>query len=233
MGVAITVSVCAFATMIWATTLNASTTYLENQTSTDRQSLCIELGLTPEALAALGVQGYQVSGIFDEIDERADLAAAMRSHQIQQISIVNQLKQARRASRLAADLEEELQIQLQIDQLTSELSTLHQSIDQAQLQLRLAILPAGIAAQDIERVCEPADHAAKVPVEFRLADLRNQDYADIARALHEERRAQSNGQQPDTDTQLLLSGYRNLPAVSQARSNLLYNLDAVRAAFND
>ena len=84
----------------------------------------------------------------------------------------------------------------------------------------------------IERVCEPIGMAAFVPVEFRVVDLLESDYAELLPALMAEKRAIANNEQLDTDSQLVLSRYRRLPAIESARSNLLYNLDAVRGAFN-
>ena len=199
----------------------------------EHQLICIEVGLTPEAMAAMGVQGYQVGGIFEEIDDQSTAIASLHSLQSQHQNAMASLKTAYAAIRHAEDQAEEAQMQGQIDQLVAEIGSLSQSIAQTKAQIRDSILPNNINSQTIDRVCRPEGLAAHVPVEFRFTTLQQSDYADLIPALNAERRAQNDGEMPDTDVQLLLSGYRNLPAILQARSNLLYNLDAVRSAFNN
>ncbi len=208
----------------------AANTYTLN--STHRQ-ICVELGLTPEAMAALGVHGYQVSGIFSAVDDESGSISSMRSLQTQHQDALAALKSAQRSIRHAESQVEEQQIQADIDQLEAQITNARQSIDQTQASLRLAILPVGTNPQDVIRVCEPEGMAALVPVEFRFADLRDEDYIEIIAALAEEQRAIDNNELPDSSTQLTLSRYRNLPEVQQARSNLLYNLDAVRGVFSN
>ncbi len=223
-----------------ATTIYTSANATSSSTGTsietldiNHQMLCLELGLTPEALAALGVQGHQVIAVFTSLDEEADLVSSLRSQQLQHRDTVSSLKTARAAIRHAESPIEEQQLQASINELQSQATSILQGIDQTEAQIRQRVLPTGTNLQQVSRVCEPTRQAALVPVEFRFADLRDEDFAEIASALAQEQRAQANNEQPDTDTQLILSRYRNLPEVQQARSYLLYNLDAVRGAFSN
>ena len=213
-----------------ATSSSTSTT---ETLGVEHQLICVELGLTPEALAALGVQGHQVTSLFNEIDEQSGLIASIRSLQAQHQDALSSLKSVQRSIRHAETQVDEAQLQAEINQLESAVAASNQSIKQTQSQLRSIILPTGIQVQDVNHIYEPIGSAALVPVEFRFAELREEDYVEIIAALAQEQRAQANNEQPDSDTQLTLSRYRNLPEVQQARSNLLYNLDAVRGAFSN
>lgn len=225
-----TASVLVVIPLMFDSNAVAESVYMSND---DRRQLCVELGLTPEAMAALGIQGYQVSGIFSELDDQSALVSSMRSTQTLQQDALSSVKSLQQSSRQAGSRVEEQQIESQISQLETQISELQQSINMIRFQLRSAILPIGIDTEDVNRVCESIGLAALVPVEFRFANLLDEDFVEILNAIADEQQAAARDQQPDTETQLTLSRYRNITEVQLARSNLLYNLDAVRGAFNN
>jgi len=145
------------------------------------------------------------------------------------LSQLTDLKQNIRFLESASDAQ---QAEIEINTLSSEVASLTQSISSLQSQIRSAFFDSSDITL-IERVCRPSVLAGLVPVEFRVVDLREEDYTELVGALLAQQRALAEGVELDTDSQLIISRFQNLPAVVSARSNLLYNLDAVRAAFYD
>lgn len=184
-------------------------------------------------MAALGMNSVQVNALFDEIDDQAPRITLLRSFQEQYRMASATLKQSQKNARLAESSSDALQIETQIDQLRAQLNSLTISIESQQDLIRYAILPSSFDATEIELVCEPEGMAAFLPVEYRFIELTDEDIAELLPAVMTEQQAVADGELLDTDTQLILSRYRNLPAVQDARSNLLYNLDAVKGAFYD
>lgn len=215
--------------MVLAATACSASAY----TGDEHRLICTELGITPEAMAAFGMNSVEANNVFDRIDDLAIQIDSLRSLQDQRRTATGSLKEAQKSIRIAETQSDAQQLQSQIDQLGVDISTLVIGIESLQDQIRASILTPGLNATTVQWVCEPDGIAAFVPVEFRFVDLTESDYIDLLPALAAEQNAIAAGESLDSDTQLILSRYRNLPAVQAARSNLLYNLDAVRGAFNE
>ena len=209
----------------------ATCTCLSLATDDDQRLICTELGITPEAMAAFGMNSVDTRASLDRIDDLSIEINALRSLQEQRRIAAQSLKQAQKSVRVAESQSDAQQIETQIDQLHQDLDSLSVSIEAQQDLIRASILPTTLNAATVELVCEPEGMAAIVPVEFRFVELIESDYADLLPALGAEQMALSAGESVDAGTQLILSGYRNLPAIQAARSNMLYNLDAVRGVF--
>lgn len=215
-------------TALCSFTMQATALDLSN---TDQRLICTELGLTPEAIAAFGFNSVQTNAMFDRLDELESQVVSLRSLQEQLQLNMAELKRTQRSVRVAESPTDATAMQTQIELLQSNKLTLESNIESLQDQIRSWILPVSINATTLEWVCEPTGLAAFLPVEFRFVNLVESDYIDLLPELTIEQQAIANGEQVDTDTQLILSRYRNLPAVQAARSNMLYNLDAVRGAY--
>lgn len=201
--------------------------------SDEQRLICTELGITAEAMAAFGMNSVQAGAALDRVDELSIQIGTLRTLQEERRTAASSLKQAQKNVRVAESQSDAQQIEAQIDQLQQTLSSLAASIEVQQDLIRASILPVGLDAATVEWVCEPEGVAAFVPVEFRFVHLIESDYTDLLPALGAEQMALAAGESVDTGTQLILSGYRNLPAIQAARSNMLYNLDAVRGVFYD
>jgi hypothetical protein len=196
------------------------------------QAVCTKLGLTPETVTVLGLNAQQTQLAFQRLDDAESSIDLLEQREQQRQALMTELTEAKRMIRFAESQSEDQLAQQQIEQLQAQISSLEGTIRSLQTEIRATFLGLSHSAQ-IEQVCIPSGLSGLLPAEFRVIELRPEDYSEIFAALLAEQRAIDEGTQPDTDTQLTLSRYRNLPAVQQARSNLLYNLDAVRGAFSN
>ncbi len=198
--------------------------------SQEARRLSLALGLTPETVTVLGFNDTQTEAAFDRLYDNEQLVAGFLQQEQQLQAGLEQRKDLERTIRFAENQSEIQQMQAHIDSLDQQIQLLRDSIEVARAQLRSLFL-GSVDASTVLRVCQPEAFVGLVPPEYRVVDL-DEDYPELYAALLAERRALDNNEQVDTNTQLVLSHYRNLPAVLQARTNLLYNLDGVRAAFN-
>lgn len=194
--------------------------------------LCLELGLTPESVAALGLNSSATSAMLSRIAESETSANQLRALQEQQRTSRASLKLAKRSVRLAGTDFEVQQLNTTIDTLTLQLQNLDSQIELLQDQIRDYALPGNLDPVVVERVCEPEGFAALVSPEYRTVVLVEDNYAELLPALAAEQMALANNEQLDTNTELVLSRFRNLPAVQTARSFMLVHLDSVRNEFN-
>ncbi len=218
------------ATFITLSAILGSTAHSQSIDDNDRL-ICIELGITPEVMAALGMNSVDARTAFDQLDDMDTQLNHLRSLQAQHQSKSDELKAANKQVRHAGSMQEAQEIESQVAQLEADLTTLAVNIETAEDTIRFAMLSPHAQEQTIERVCEPDGMAVFVPVEYRFVTLIQDDYNDLLPALAAERSAEADHSAVDTDTQLVLNRYRNLPTVQSARSNLLYNLDAVKGVF--
>jgi hypothetical protein len=66
---------------------------------------------------------------------------------------------------------------------------------------------------------------------YRVADLTDDQQAELRSALAAERHAQARGETPAQPVQQVLASYRSMPAIAQALGHQAGNLDAVRQLF--
>ncbi len=197
----------------------------------DSRKLCIELGLTPEAICVLGLNAAETQSAFDRLDDEETTVTQLRQLQLQQQTTMDSLREALRSIRFIEDEAAAYQRQVDIEVLEASVDSVKVQIELLTDQLRHHFLPSGLDLQTIQLVCEAVGLAQLLPSEFRVLPLQIDEYAEIYSALLAEKQAMSNEVPLDIESQLILDQYRNLPAIQAARSNMLYNLDAVRGVF--
>ncbi|MCA9302647.1 MAG: hypothetical protein KC996_00845 [Phycisphaerales bacterium] len=199
----------------------------------DARLLCTELGITPEVMAILDMNATATQAAFDRIDDNESVLTSLRAVQDQRRSAMQGLKQARKSVRIAETDAEASVIQARIDQYELDLASYAATIETLQDQLRDDILPSTVDSGTVALLCEPAGLYAVLPAEYRVASLQESDFGELLSALSVERRAINNNETVPTEVQLTLSQYRSIPAVQTARSNISYNLDAVKSVYYD
>jgi len=189
------------------------------------------LGITPEAIAALGMNASQTTSLLDSLGDAGVELSTLASLEQQSREIQTQLQQALNAVKTFEEEEDRQPVLAQIVQLEAEHENLRSSLEQQKDLIRLTLFPSQISPAVIERVCDPSELAALVPHEFRVATLTENDYTELIPALREEARAARAGRDIDAEAAQTLQHYRSLPAVEDARSNMYYNLELVRGVF--
>jgi len=197
----------------------------------DLRKLCLELGLTPESITVLGMNAVDTQAAFDRLNDEETAITLFRQLQMDHQSLLNSLREARRTIRFVEDETDAITLQADIEAFEQQIESVSLQVETMSDQIRHFFLPAGLNTQLVTRVCEASGLALFVPAEFRVLPLIDDDYAEIYAALLAERHAYAEETMPDTDTQLTLGRYRNLPEVQAARSDLLYHLDAVKGEY--
>ncbi len=192
------------------------------------------LGLAPEVLATLGVDGIETLTVLDrvsarqtQIDQLTALRTSITDHK-------RDLRDAQVTARSAASASE-------LSQAEAQISAAQAAITSATAQAEA--LEATLIGEILLDVAEP-DWAATIysaegvgallPAEYRLLELNDQDAAALLGALGRERSAQASGSSLDTETTALLASYRSDSDVSQAiawRNNLTLGVEAAFASY--
>tara|TARA_R110002073_G_scaffold207517_3_gene367757 strand:- start:240717 stop:241535 length:819 start_codon:yes stop_codon:yes gene_type:complete len=194
--------------------------------------VCFELGLTPESMTALGLTSSDASALMNRVADSETIILQLRTLQQQQTNTLAALRDARKSIRVAETNSLADQIESEIASLELQSESLTNQIELIQDQIRAFALGSTVDLTLAERVCEPTGLAVAIPPEYRVVVLTDNDYAEFLPALAAEYSASASGEQLDTDTQLILSRYQNLPGVVAARSHMLMHIDAVRSVFN-
>jgi DNA repair exonuclease SbcCD ATPase subunit len=193
----------------------------------ETRMLAIELGATPESLTALGFSLSTTQDALSRLAAQDQTASAMRQHQQQMVTLSATLASLNSQARAATDAAELQQLTAQINQTTSEVAAASAQAQTARAQLVAALIGSVADAVVAERVLR----AGPVPAVYRVADLTDDQQAELRSALAAERHAQARGETPAQPVQQVLANYRSMPAIAQALGHQAGNLDAVRQLF--
>lgn len=176
----------------------------------------VAIGLSPDMLATLGVDGIEAMTVLDrvaarseDIDQLFDLRRDLAEHK-------SSLRQAQAAARRADSADELATAEADIAAARAAIASTTTQIRTREATARAAIVQ-GVGESDwLGGMLGAQGPMALLPPEYRVLGLSDEQAVSLRGALSRERRAIANGESVDSETVTLLAGYRSDGDVAQA-----------------
>jgi|GEM_PF-3725982 len=182
------------------------------------QSLCLELGVTPATMTAMGLDLQSARESLERIEQQDTLVASLRETQSQIGVLAIQLKAKRHEARTAETASDAQAAEASAATLETQMASLSASMESAKNQLRVIFMPAGTDEGLIERVCDPTMASFRLPVEYRVLGLSDADARALSDALAAQTQAHATSEPVPADAQQIINQYVNQPQVTAARN---------------
>lgn len=193
----------------------------------ETQLLCMELGMTPEAVCSAGLTQTQAAGSMGFLIENDSLVTTLRSAQSTLRAKREQLSNLKAQTRSAESPLDLLHLESEIEEARSEILSISTQVASIKTQIRAAFFGPTVSPSLVEQLCAPNAISASLPTPYRLADLDADEARELARVLQ----AISTGAMLRTESPLLLSVEAQTD-VADALDLIEQNLDSVSTAMN-
>lgn len=181
----------------------------------------IEIGFDAEALSAAGLAPSDVESLLARVSS-AEAARATWLAAREALASVNSL--------LSVDGDND--VPAESPSLIAARDAADAALDEAEAGLRSAALDSLPAATVSTLNALHLNRRRTVPVEFRVLELTEPQWRDLAQAVRAEGRANRTGEEMDADSAELLAGMRSQPSVAAAKTAVESHRTEIEAVFN-
>lgn len=198
------------------------------QNTESARLVCMEIGLTPDLLAAAGASSERVQAGLAELEEAQTLLQTRRQLQLGLTENAEELKTLQSQLRLTESASVSA-VQSEIDSLLNESTGLQTQLRSLETHIAVMFLPSTMSSDAVGRLVFPASDLRGLPPVYRLAELTPDEASQLRAVLAGIRRAAARDESIEETMSQALNAFNAIPAVSLGLAQQAANEAGVRA----